>query len=134
MSADGYYCTTAWISATTPLMPVRSATPKAAQSVLRQALSATALYAVTFRPNADGRIATVQLRWEDPDTHQVTEIGTATSIPGIWQPASRGRSPLPTGRGRRPIRRDAAPQPLGSRDICFAVGRARLPAVVHLVG
>jgi Ca-activated chloride channel family protein len=36
--------------------------------------SATALYAVTFRPNADGRIATVQLRWEDPDTHQVTEI------------------------------------------------------------
>ena len=36
--------------------------------------SATALYAVTFRPNANGRIATVQLRWEDPDTHQVTEI------------------------------------------------------------
>ncbi len=36
--------------------------------------SATALYAVMFRPNADGRIATVQLRWEDPDSHQVTEI------------------------------------------------------------
>jgi Ca-activated chloride channel family protein len=36
--------------------------------------SATALYAVTFRPNANGRIATVQLRWEDPDTHKVTEI------------------------------------------------------------
>jgi len=36
--------------------------------------SATALYAVVFRPNTDGRIATVQLRWEDPDTHQVTEI------------------------------------------------------------
>jgi Ca-activated chloride channel family protein len=36
--------------------------------------SATALYAVTFRPNADGRIATVQLRWEDPDNHQITEI------------------------------------------------------------
>jgi Ca-activated chloride channel family protein len=36
--------------------------------------SATALYAVTFRPNANGRITTVQLRWEDPDTHQVTEI------------------------------------------------------------
>jgi hypothetical protein len=29
---------------------------------------------VTFRPNANGRIATVQLRWEDPDTHQETEI------------------------------------------------------------
>ena len=36
--------------------------------------SATALYAVLFRPNVEGRIATVQLRWEDPDTHQVTEI------------------------------------------------------------
>ncbi len=36
--------------------------------------SATALYAVMFRPNAEGRIATVQLRWEDPDTHKVTEI------------------------------------------------------------
>jgi len=36
--------------------------------------SATALYTVTFRPNVEGRIATVQLRWEDPDTHQVTEI------------------------------------------------------------
>jgi Ca-activated chloride channel family protein len=36
--------------------------------------SATALYAVTFRPNTEGRIATVQLRWEDPDTHQITEI------------------------------------------------------------
>ncbi len=36
--------------------------------------SATALYAVTFRPNADGRIATVQLRWEDPESHKVTEI------------------------------------------------------------
>jgi hypothetical protein len=35
---------------------------------------ATTLYVVTFRPNADGRIATVQLRWEDPDTHEVTEI------------------------------------------------------------
>jgi Ca-activated chloride channel family protein len=34
----------------------------------------TALYAVQLRPGATGRIATVQLRWEDPDTHQVTEI------------------------------------------------------------
>jgi len=34
----------------------------------------TALYAVQFRPNANGRIATVQLRWEDPQSHQVTEI------------------------------------------------------------
>jgi Ca-activated chloride channel family protein len=34
----------------------------------------TALYAVQLQPNAQGRIATVQLRWEDPQTHQVTEI------------------------------------------------------------
>ncbi len=36
--------------------------------------SATALYAVILHPGASGRIATVQLRWEDPDTHRVTEI------------------------------------------------------------
>jgi Ca-activated chloride channel family protein len=34
----------------------------------------TALYALQFRPNAGGRIATVQLRWKDPTTYQVTEI------------------------------------------------------------
>ncbi len=36
--------------------------------------SATALYAVVLQPNAQGRVATVQLRWEDPNTHQVREI------------------------------------------------------------
>jgi len=41
--------------------------------------SATALYAVVLRPDAQGlpaqgRLATVQLRWEDPATHQVQEI------------------------------------------------------------
>jgi Ca-activated chloride channel family protein len=36
--------------------------------------SATALYAVLLRPNANGRLATIQLRWEDPGSHQVTEI------------------------------------------------------------
>lgn len=36
--------------------------------------SVTALYAVQMFPNAQGRIATVQLRWEDPDTHQNFEI------------------------------------------------------------
>ncbi len=36
--------------------------------------SATALYAVQFRPGVEGRIATVQLRWQDPDTYQVQEI------------------------------------------------------------
>ncbi|MBA3533523.1 MAG: von Willebrand factor type A domain-containing protein [Ardenticatenales bacterium] len=34
----------------------------------------TALYAVEFYPNAAGRVATVQLRWEDPQTHEVREL------------------------------------------------------------
>ena len=36
--------------------------------------SATAIYAVQFNPDAEGRIATIQLRWEDPDTYEVHEI------------------------------------------------------------
>jgi Ca-activated chloride channel homolog len=36
--------------------------------------TATALYAVQLRPNVQGRMATVQLRWQDPDTRQVKEI------------------------------------------------------------
>ena len=36
--------------------------------------SAVALYAVLLNPGAQGRIATVQLRWKNPDTQQVTEI------------------------------------------------------------
>jgi Ca-activated chloride channel family protein len=36
--------------------------------------SATAIYAVQFRPGASGRIATLQLRWEDPDSRAVHEI------------------------------------------------------------
>ncbi len=34
----------------------------------------TALYAVQLKPAAEGRIATVQMRWEDPQTHVVREI------------------------------------------------------------
>ena len=34
----------------------------------------TALYEVKLFPDAYGRIATVNMRWEDPDTHSVTEI------------------------------------------------------------
>ncbi len=36
--------------------------------------TATALYAVMLQPGAEGRLATVQLRWEDPATHVVREI------------------------------------------------------------
>ena len=92
---------------------MRSATPRSAQPFLGRAPvvidAATALYAVPFRPNADGpalsgarsaivegRIATVQLRWEDPDSHQVTEapmMVPATSTPGTWRKASRALIP-----------------------------------------
>ncbi|MCI0397658.1 MAG: VWA domain-containing protein [Chloroflexi bacterium] len=34
----------------------------------------TALYAVQFYPGATGRLATVQLRWQEPQTRQVQEI------------------------------------------------------------
>jgi Ca-activated chloride channel homolog len=34
----------------------------------------TALYAVILKPGMDGRIATMNLRWEDPTSHQVQEI------------------------------------------------------------
>jgi Ca-activated chloride channel homolog len=36
--------------------------------------AATALYAVQLKPGATGRLATMQLRWQDPDTRQITEI------------------------------------------------------------
>lgn len=36
--------------------------------------TATALYMIRFKPEANGRIATVQLRWQDPDTREVKEI------------------------------------------------------------
>ncbi len=36
--------------------------------------SVTALYAVQLWPNVEGRLATVQLRWEDPTSREVHEI------------------------------------------------------------
>ncbi len=36
--------------------------------------SVTALYEVKLYPDAHGKVATVFMRWEDPDTHQVVEI------------------------------------------------------------
>ncbi len=36
--------------------------------------SVTALYEIKLHPEVTGRIATVQLRWQDPDTRRVTEI------------------------------------------------------------
>src|SRR5512141_1874376 len=36
--------------------------------------SVTALYEIKLYPEAYGRIATVFMRWQDPDTHQVVEL------------------------------------------------------------
>ena len=36
--------------------------------------TAAAIYAIQLHPGVQGRIATVNLRWQDPDTRQVTEI------------------------------------------------------------
>jgi Ca-activated chloride channel family protein len=36
--------------------------------------SVTALYEIKLFPNVTGRVATIQLRWQDPDTSRVTEI------------------------------------------------------------
>jgi Ca-activated chloride channel family protein len=36
--------------------------------------SVTALYEIKLYPDARGKVATVFMRWEDPDTHQVVEV------------------------------------------------------------
>jgi Ca-activated chloride channel family protein len=48
--------------------------------------SVTALYAVLLHPGGQGRIATVQLRWQDPDNLAVHEINGNFNT---WQLASR---------------------------------------------
>lgn len=48
--------------------------------------TATALYEVHLKPGAEGRIATVQLRWQDPDTSEVKEINGNFNT---WDLASR---------------------------------------------
>jgi Ca-activated chloride channel family protein len=59
--------------------------------------SVTALYEVKLHPAAGGRLATVYLRWEDPDSHEVVELsrdfysdemaGTFTSASPYFQQA-----------------------------------------------
>jgi len=41
--------------------------------------SVTALYEIKLKPEANGQVATVYLRWEDPDTHEVTEMSKSFS-------------------------------------------------------
>lgn len=42
--------------------------------------SVTALYEIKLAKDASGRIATIALRWEDPDSHEVTEITETIDI------------------------------------------------------
>jgi Ca-activated chloride channel family protein len=45
--------------------------------------SVTALYEVKLHPGASGRVATVHLRWEDPDSREVTELSKDFSTEGM---------------------------------------------------
>jgi Ca-activated chloride channel homolog len=45
--------------------------------------SVTAIYAVHFTKHASGRIATMQMRWQDPDTAEVIEINGDLTTRGI---------------------------------------------------
>ena len=48
--------------------------------------TATAFYSVQLKPGAEGRIATVQLRWQDPESGEVHEINGNFNILGPGQP------------------------------------------------
>jgi Ca-activated chloride channel family protein len=52
----------------------------------------TALYQAQLKPGAQGRIATVQLRWEDPTSHEVKEINGNFNT---WDLGSRYESASP---------------------------------------
>ncbi|MBL8058057.1 MAG: von Willebrand factor type A domain-containing protein [Anaerolineales bacterium] len=52
----------------------------------------TALYAVQLRPGAPGRIATLQMRWKDPQTYAVTEINGNVNT---WDLAGRFEDAAP---------------------------------------
>jgi Ca-activated chloride channel family protein len=93
--------------------------------------SATALYAVMFRPNTEGRIATVQLCWEDPDTHQGTEIASKPVNRALrWQlqhlrfgsQFRASRSPLSVGRCCGAVCRNVANFSLGCRNLSISPG------------
>jgi len=45
-----------------------------ARSSPKRGHTAAAIYAVQFVPGANGRIGTVNLRWQDPDSRRVQEI------------------------------------------------------------
>lgn len=42
--------------------------------------TATAIYQITLKPGAAGRVATVTLRWNDPDTNQTKEINGNVNV------------------------------------------------------
>jgi Ca-activated chloride channel family protein len=54
--------------------------------------SATAIYALRLNPSAQGRIATMLLRWQDPDTGEVREINGSTNT---WDLAARFEEAVP---------------------------------------
>ena len=91
--------------------------------------TATALYAVDLKPGAEGRIATVQLRWKDPDTGEVREINGNFNT---WDLAERFEDSDPHYQlaVTVAVRRDLAREPVrsASRSMSWPGGRGRWPA------
>lgn len=54
--------------------------------------SVTALYEIKLKPEVSGQVATVYLRWEDLDTHEVTEMSKAFSSEEFAQSFSSASS------------------------------------------
>src|SRR5512139_1338872 len=57
--------------------------------------SVTALYEVKLYPEAYGNIATVFLRWEDPDSHQVVELSKDFPVGDLERSFERANPYLP---------------------------------------
>ena len=79
--------------------------------------SVTALYTVRLKASADGTVAQVHTRWQDPDTHNTQETGAIVSVsdltgdfaerrpgfrpatPPLISPNTYARAPTPTRQG-----------------------------------
>ena len=86
-----------WATRTGPLLTKISATTVWMPARLGAGHSATAMYAVQFRPGATGRIATVQLRWQDPETYEVARDQRQPEHLGPGSRFQQRLAPLPAG-------------------------------------
>ena len=70
--------------------------------------SVTALYELKLRDSADGRIGTVQVRYQDPDTLEVTETSREFQRNELATEFRQDVGKVPACRGRGGVRRDTA--------------------------